>query len=170
MSKFPEDVPVPRVSELEFGFIEPGHGLKGKKEWISGDDDMFEMVEMHKEKKEIMLWCYSTSESSSKSFCSSSQNSSRYDDHVKKVLEVDKLYTELQEKHKGKYSPEQLRTRAHLIQIANTAARIARQTSPSSNKPKRSDSPPPTPTSKIVTPVDSFSPGKRVSLRTECIE
>ncbi len=33
--------------ELEFGFIEPGHGLKGKKQWITSDEDiiMIETVE-----------------------------------------------------------------------------------------------------------------------------
>ena len=49
--------------ELEFGFIEPGHGLKGKKQWIKSDEDiiMIETVEKYEHKKEIMLWCYSTS-------------------------------------------------------------------------------------------------------------
>ncbi len=29
MSNFPVDMSVPRVNDLELGFIEPGHGLKG---------------------------------------------------------------------------------------------------------------------------------------------
>ena len=27
----------------QLGYIEPGHGLKGKQQWINGDDDLAEM-------------------------------------------------------------------------------------------------------------------------------
>ena len=60
-SNFPKDMTVPDGDELEFGYIEPGHGSKGKKDWISSDNDVFDMVEQCKARKEIML-CYSKSE------------------------------------------------------------------------------------------------------------
>ncbi len=54
MSNFPEDMSVPRFNELELGFIEPG--LKGKNNGLQVMKTcMMEMVEKHKQKKEIML-------------------------------------------------------------------------------------------------------------------
>ena len=40
-----------------FGYIEPGHGAKGKQCWLMSDDDLKEMYSVHKGKKEILLWC-----------------------------------------------------------------------------------------------------------------
>jgi len=60
LSTFPDDIPKPKptVEQLEF---EPGHGLKGKKEWILDDNDLSEFKKLCKGKKngELTLWCYS---------------------------------------------------------------------------------------------------------------
>ena len=42
---------------------------------------------------------------------------SRYDTHVDKMAEVAIIEDELQEKHSGKYTDQQLRSWAHLIQM-----------------------------------------------------
>ena len=42
---------------------------------------------------------------------------SRYDDHVKKTCELDEIVEKLQAKQSSKYSPEQLRAWAHMIQL-----------------------------------------------------
>ena len=48
LSNFPETVDAPDDQDMEFGFIEPGHGLCGKREWLSSSDDVTEMFEQHK--------------------------------------------------------------------------------------------------------------------------
>ena len=61
LRSFPPDIPPPKADKLEFGYVEPGHGLKGKKEWIFDDDDVKEFLTKFnsKKKKEFTLWCYS---------------------------------------------------------------------------------------------------------------
>ena len=41
------------------GFIQPGHGLKGKQGWLVGNEDLDDMYLLHKSKRDITLWCYS---------------------------------------------------------------------------------------------------------------
>ena len=40
----------------QVGYIEPGHGLRGKQRCPSSDDDLDKMYEVYK-KGEITLWC-----------------------------------------------------------------------------------------------------------------
>ena len=40
LSSFPEGKPRPGVEEMEFGYVEPGHGLRGKMHWILDEDDV----------------------------------------------------------------------------------------------------------------------------------
>ena len=41
-----------------FGYIEPGHGVKGKQRWLMNNEDVADMYTVHEGKKEILLWCY----------------------------------------------------------------------------------------------------------------
>ena len=50
------------TSNGEFGYIEPGHGLKGKWEWIFTEEDVKGMMEKHRKAREMRLWCYDDSE------------------------------------------------------------------------------------------------------------
>ena len=48
--------------QFELGYYEPGHGTKGKKRWLTCDEDMEDMKESYKKKKtEVLLWCYDPS-------------------------------------------------------------------------------------------------------------
>ena len=50
------------TGQLEFGYYEPGHGTKGKKRWLTCDEDMEDMKELYTKKKiEVLLWCYDPS-------------------------------------------------------------------------------------------------------------
>ena len=42
----------------QIGFIEPGHGLKGRQRWLVRDTDLEEMYSTHKKRREITLWCF----------------------------------------------------------------------------------------------------------------
>ena len=65
------------VAQVEFGYIVPGHGLRGKKEWILDDSDAKKFLAGFKGKKtSITLWCYSqTSQSSTKGKAKKSKRS-----------------------------------------------------------------------------------------------
>ena len=40
------------------GYVEPGHGIKGKMMCLGDDEDLSEMYVVHKRKSEVLLWCY----------------------------------------------------------------------------------------------------------------
>ena len=105
LSCFPHDVLKPTIDSLEFGYVELGHGLKGKKDWIL-DEGVKKFVEKWRGKRhgECTLWCYSkredkkhTKRSQSKSPCAklSKPRSSQYDSHVSKMAKVDEIYQSL---------------------------------------------------------------------------
>ena len=69
------------IESVEYGYIGPGHGARGKKMWIYYDDDIAEMYETHSGNRTICLWCYmhaqkvSTGKSKALSGSKSSSNS-----------------------------------------------------------------------------------------------
>ena len=127
------------TSNTEFGYIEPGKGLKGKREWIFTEEDVASMKEKHKKRKELRLWCYDDSVSdqsaqskkvAKSSTCHSPEHgpeskkprTTKYDCFVKKLAKVDEVFKELDEKHHGKFSTEQLNAWAHLVQSGKYAS------------------------------------------------
>ena len=45
-------------SDIEqLGYIEPGHGSKGKLRWLLNDQDIEDMYKIYLQKREILLWC-----------------------------------------------------------------------------------------------------------------
>ena len=115
---------VPDMDVVEMGYIEPGHGSKGKKLWLYTDADVAHMYNDHQGKtKKVLLWCYSHAKRSRKkdkpeaASLSGGKRSSKFEPQSEKMTEVDKIYSKLQEEHKKGYSPEQLRAWAHLLQM-----------------------------------------------------
>ena len=49
---------IDRKAKDTFGYIDPGHGLKGKQNVITSDQDLVEMYAAYKNKHGILLWCY----------------------------------------------------------------------------------------------------------------
>lgn len=205
LSTFPVDIPQPDIDKLEF---EPGHGLKGKKEWILDDylKDFLERCEC-KKTKQLTLWCYSRESSTDKrgrrvskrtrsksptSKASSKPGSSRYDGHVAKIAKVDEIYKQIDDTHGNQYSPEQKRAWAHLIEMgkhdsitqapkkrffqspsssANSSGEVSKSASSSSGKSAANTSFSATCTTSSTTPaIVVTSPGRRVSIRSECID
>ena len=126
---------VPSIID-QVGFVEPGHGAKGRQRWLSVPEDLDDMYSMHKARREILLWCHglkppSISESSSgkpsgkrkpsspepQPQPTAKKSRSRYDNHTQKMIEVQGIEEELLEIHGGEYSSEQLNAWAHLIQM-----------------------------------------------------
>ena len=45
----------PDFEVADLGYIESGHGMKGRKQWLSTDSDVQMMYEQHAEKYSILL-------------------------------------------------------------------------------------------------------------------
>ena len=48
----------------QVGFIEPGHGAKGRQQWLTDSEDLKDMYSLHQYRNEIIFWCYSVKEAS----------------------------------------------------------------------------------------------------------
>ena len=106
------------------GYIEAGHGAKGRKVWLFDNDDIKQMYKCNQKKKKILLLCY-TEETRKKTVqkqTSSDKNkvsgrTSNYESQLKRSEEVEGLCQQLKEKHGSKYKPEQIRTWAHMFHV-----------------------------------------------------
>ena len=43
---------------VDIGYIEPGHGMKGRQVWLLESNDLISMYTLFMNKKEIILWCH----------------------------------------------------------------------------------------------------------------
>jgi len=121
-------------TELQLGYYEPGHGTRGKKRYITDDDDLEEMKTLYERKKEVLLWCYDPfveRPPSAKKHKSADDNDketkvksrSRFENALeKKMTKVEEVFQALQKKHGSCYKPEQLRAWANLIQMDKHAS------------------------------------------------
>ena len=150
-----------------YGYIEPGHGSKGKRHWLTSENDLTEMYNIYNGKKEILLWCSKekhTDEPDTGGEPSNKRAKTSHEGHVDKMAEVETIEDKLREKHEGVYTEEQLRCWAHLIQMKkHTSYDVA------PNKPFWK-------VSKMLSDKDkgdrsscTVSPSKRVNLRGQCV-
>ena len=118
----------------EFGFIEPGHGLKGKHRWIHDDTDLEEMYSSFPKKRDFVLWCYTASKDDDTSRKEVGRKRSVPDEGVptapkpksaclSKVSEVEVIIKDLKKRHGTDYSIEQLSMWAHVIHIGKHTSR-----------------------------------------------
>ena len=153
-------------TEFTFGYIQPGHGAKGKQKSLEERDDLTTMYELYSKRKQIVLWLkvaktkrpLKVDDTSSKKQCRTTNHGS----HLEKISEVQAIFEDLEKRHGNskQYSPEQLRAWAHMIQLKKHESYEAPPDKPFLKLNKKV----PTATQK------SLSPGKRISYRTECIE
>lgn len=163
------------------GYVEPGHGAKGKQRWLISDADVAEMYKIYQNKKEILLWCYKkgpcgkgqkrarSPTNDDATHTGNPSKSSRYSNHLEKMTEVESIEDKLKEKHNRDdlkpFSDEQYRSWAHLIQMGKHASYDTPPDKPFWRNRKAA----PTPTKSISSPV-TISPGKRINLRGQCVE
>lgn len=43
-------------NKFDFGYIQPGHGIKGRQQSLTKNEDLMTMYELHKRRKQIVLW------------------------------------------------------------------------------------------------------------------
>ena len=158
------------ISSVEIGYIEPGHSSKGKKVWLLNDLDLKAMYNAYKGRKLINLWgyteqVYTKGKKRSRSPCGdSNQKGGNYESHcTKKMAAVNETFEELKSKHKGKYSPEQLRAWAHLVEMGKCDSIEQPPDKPFFRGRKSTSTPEPT-------AVVGVSPGKKVNMRSQLIE
>lgn len=102
------------ASDVEVGYITPGHGARGKQLWISDDIDIEDMYKEYQGKKEITLWVYTSKKPNdvpkkgkkrTLSPGEAHSKQARTTAHTEKMEEVE-ILMELKEKHTDLYRRE----------------------------------------------------------------
>jgi len=141
-----------------YGYIEPGHGSKGKRRWLTSENDVTEMYNIYNGRKEILLWC------SKENHLKSVPKHLSYEGHIDKMAEVETIEEKLRKKHKDVYTEEQLRCWVHLIQMKKHTSYDE-----APNKPFWKVSKVLTDKGKGDKSSSTVSPSKSVSLRGQCV-
>lgn len=148
----------------DLGYIDPGHGLKGRKHWLSSNEDLKEMYQKHVGKRNILLWIYfDTSGKSS----SNGKKNSNFEQHKKTCAEVDENYDKLRKKHGATYTPEQFRMWAQLIRLGKHDSLDQPPDLPFWRGRKRKHGEEASDPTKVAS---GFSPAKKVSVRSELLD
>ena len=122
---------VPDSDNFDIGDIEPGRqGIRGKTRWIFDADDIEDMYREYQSagKFELIIWCdgrRQDCEASKKrptAGCNEpvarkKARTSCNDRNLKTLDEVEAVFQQLDEKHNGKFTIEQLRMWAHMINM-----------------------------------------------------
>ena len=126
------------ISPSQIGYIEPGHGLKGKQRWLCTDEDVDTTYDIYMSKTEILLGCFSespkgleTATSKSKKRiladgepgAGSTSSKSKKEAIASKLTEVESIMKKLQDKHGSQYSVEKFNAWAHLIHVGKQLTR-----------------------------------------------
>ena len=163
------------ASDVEVGYITPGHGARGKQLWISDDIDIEDMYKEYQGKKEITLWVYTSKKPNdlpkkgkkrTHSPGEAHSKQARTATHTEKMEEVEKILMELKEKHTGTYTEEKLRAWAHLIQMEKHTSYTYPPDMPYFKRGKGTDKS----SDSTVQTSAGMSPCKRLTMRTACIE
>ena len=113
--------------DMSIGYVQPGHGWKGKQSWLNNDDDLKELYEVCGKVKLIHIWCYlpaadrgaKRKQASAPNLKESSQ-SKRSKIKAANEVKADEAKTILEKlkiKHGDKYTPEQFQNWSDLIQL-----------------------------------------------------
>ena len=171
------------VEPIEVGYIEPGHGSRGKQRWLTSTEDLQDMYTMYERRSEILLWAFSagTSGNSKRKRTKSPTDKStpaatkaprsNFQEHTLKIQKVEEIAKDLKERHGDKYTSEQYNVWAHMIHMGKHDSRLIPPDKPffrtSGTQQEQTRSP-----ASQAPVVNSLcvSPGKRIGLRTECME
>ena len=160
---------------FQFGYIVPGHGMKGKQKTVESLEDLSAMWNVYKGKRCVLLWIKCQKSQPSKRLRSTSTDTSSevdlpktkragpgYSAHMKNMMEVDEILEKLKQKHAENYTPEQLLTWAHMIQMKKHESYDTAPNKPFfGSKSKKAASTP---------SEDGLSPLKKINMRSECIQ
>lgn len=150
------------------GYFEPGHSFKGKQLPLTSDEDLSKMYFEHHKRRSINLWIKSAQvvRQTKRLRCNSDDpfDDSRpakkgvYSSHLQKMDELEEILDKLASKHhESKFTPEQLHCWANLIQMKKHSSYEFPPDKPFFGKQANSS-------------LVNSSPGKRIQLRTQCID
>ena len=120
------------ADHFQFGYLMPGHGMNGKQRPIESHADLTTMFSEYRGKRCILLWikCQKPSVTKRSRPTSPDMGASEdvqvpkakragpaYSAHMKNLHEVEEILETLKQKHEENFTPEQLRTWAHMIQM-----------------------------------------------------
>ena len=175
------------VSEFQgiLGYVEPGHGSKGKMRELHDDEDVTEMYVLHKRRSDVLLWLYGNVESSPEvNDATPSRKRPRVDNPTpttskreslaKTINAVEAIVEELREKHGDKrFSVEQLNCWAHMINSGKWPSQDEPPDFPFFKKQEKQKINQQTKSAADATPqiVSASSPSsKRLNRRAQCID
>ena len=168
----------------QLGYIEPGHGLKGKTQWLVEDDDLVEMYTKC-QKSSILLWCLKEGQPSKSlpkkgtsvedtAFTPATKKQTASNHCAKIITEVEDVVKQLKEKHGSLYTVEQLNCWAHMYQSQKHGSLDFLPNLPYFRGTKHQRSTSSKDNSAGTASQNSSRPGmsptKRVTLRTECMK
>ena len=176
-----------KCQDCRVGYIEPGHGWKGKQRWITGEEDLKDMYRTYSSRREVLIWCFIQDEACTvasnkrKQQCASAPDSKRTKCSTaieKKMTEAKDIVRLLREKHGEQFSTEQFHAWSQLVQLGKHASHDKPPDYPffRTSKKKSIHSAESSPSATATTPTKStapavgMSPGRRVNLRTECLQ
>ena len=142
------------VPELQgtLGYIESGHGAKGKLRELHDDQDVTEMYMLHKRKADVLLWLYGSVEgetpadeviqSRKRPRTEKSATTSKRESIAKTINTVEAIVTKLKEKHgENGYPVEQFHCWAHMINSGKYSSYDKPPNFPFFNKAKAKEKP-----------------------------
>ena len=158
--------------------MEPGHGLRGKQRWIHDNADLEEMYNSYPRKRDFLFWCYTVLVGGDTAPKDAGQKRAApvetgslapkpKSSCQRKIDEVEEIIVDLKDRHGKKVSTEQFTMWAHVIHIRKHSSCDIPPDQPFFRESQRK-------TALVSTAVSAsasvtVSPGKRVSLRSECI-
>ena len=148
--------------ELNFGYIQPGHGKNGKQIDLECDKDLQDMYKVfNKKKNKILLFMkYSKQRSRFEPVAATSSGGrSSYSGEVEKIAELQEIIAKLTSKHSADYTKEQIRSWAIMIQMNSHSSYDEAPKKRFFNTGK-----------KACASTVGVSPGKRLNMRSECID
>lgn len=156
--------------ELCIGYVEPGHGWKGKQMWLNSDEDIKDLYVVCSKARHILLWCYLPTEKKRKrklEFSEEKENKRArcLSSNRSKIDETNDTFQDLITKHNHKYTPEQLHAWAEMVQMKKHSSLEVPPKMPFF----RSRHQEPRAQEKVTTAVSS-SGSSWIHARTECIE
>ena len=174
----------------EMGYISPGHGMKGKLNPLTCDEDLEDMYAEYKSKNDIMLWCSTPLEHSKSDVRTEKKQRKKrsltFDQPreevpqppkkqgcAQKITDVEAIMDTLKEKHGPAYTVEQLSAWAHMVQMGKHVSTEVPPALPYFGKAKSSNEKQEAEiqlTQQSSPPSAVLSPGKRISLRSECMD
>ena len=114
---------VPSTTDFDIGYYKPSRG--STKVYIKSDTDMPIMYEIYKDQHELTIWCVGNYQDENEEPSSATASKKRKSDQDAQKSsrrqsirdEVDEIFMELKEKFESKYTPQQLRLWANMLQV-----------------------------------------------------